>query len=131
MVITNMAESDGVVESIGEGRGVAAVDWRAAVEKLALKAARPLEPQARRLALGTVQDLIGFCALWQLEGGMAGLERLGMGLGRRSIGRSSCSVSRLVRTRICSTSLGWRPIPRRTWRSMACRMVSSGRRCRV
>lgn len=67
-----------VVESIGDGRGVAAVGWKAAVDKLALKAALPLEPVIRRVALGTVQDLIGFWALWHLEGGSAGLERLGM-----------------------------------------------------
>jgi hypothetical protein len=71
-------QGDAVMETVGEGRGVAEVDWRAAVEKLALKAAIPAEPLLRRLALGTVQDLIGFWALWKLEGGMPGLERLGM-----------------------------------------------------
>lgn len=76
--MTEKAQGDAVIESIGEGRGVAEVGWRAAVEKLALKAAIPMEPLSRRLALGTVQDLIGFWALWQLEGGAAGLERLGM-----------------------------------------------------
>ena len=37
-----------------------------------------MEPLLRRFALGDVQELIGFWALWQLEGGSAGLERLGM-----------------------------------------------------
>ena len=76
--MTATTAGDMVSESVGEGRGVAEVGWRAAVEKLALKAAIPVEPLARRVALGTIQDLIGFWALWQLEGGMPGLERLGM-----------------------------------------------------
>lgn len=76
--MSEQARNETVAESIGEGRGVAEVGWKAAVEKLALKAAIPMEPLSRRLALGTVQDLIGFWALWHLEGGSAGLERLGM-----------------------------------------------------
>lgn len=76
--MSESAAGEAVVESVGEGRGVAEVDWKAAVEKLALKAAIPMEPLLRRVALGTVQDLIGFWALWHLEGGSAGLERLGM-----------------------------------------------------
>ena len=76
--MTDTAQSDAVAESIGEGRGVAEIGWKAAVEKLVLKAAIPGEPLMRRLALGSVQDLIGFWALWHLEGGSAGLERLGM-----------------------------------------------------
>jgi hypothetical protein len=76
--MTETAAAETVVESVGDGRGVAELGWRAAVEKLALKAAIPMEPLSRRVALGTVQDLIGFWALWQLEGGSAGLERLGM-----------------------------------------------------
>ena len=75
--MTDTVQGD-AVESVGDGRGVAEVGWKAAVEKLALKAAIPMEPLLRRAALGTVQDLIGFWALWQLEGGSAGLERLGM-----------------------------------------------------
>ena len=76
--MTATAAGETVSESVGEGRGVAELGWRAALEKLALKAAIPMEPAVRRVALGTVQDLIGFWALWQLEGGMPGLERLGM-----------------------------------------------------
>jgi hypothetical protein len=102
--MTDTAQGDTVVETVGEGRGVAEVDWRAALEKLALKASIPVEPLVRRLALGTVQDLIGFWALWHLEGGSAGLERLGM---PRStiIARSTCSVSPSVRTLTCSRFL--------------------------
>ena len=76
--MTDTAQGDAVAETIGDGRGVAEVGWKAAVEKLALKAAIPMEPLLRRFALGEVQDLIGFWALWHLEGGSAGLERLGM-----------------------------------------------------
>lgn len=76
--MTETVQDDAVVESVGEGRGIAEVSWFAAVEKLALRLAIPAEPLVRRAALGAVQDLIGFWALWQLEGGAAGLERLGM-----------------------------------------------------
>jgi hypothetical protein len=76
--MTETAQGDAVAESIREGRGVAEVGFKAAVEKLALRAAIPMEPLLRRVALGSVQDLIGFWALWHLEGGSAGLERLGM-----------------------------------------------------
>lgn len=76
--MTQTAETGAVAETVGEGQGLAAVDWRAAVEKLLLKAAIPLEPQVRRIALNTVQDLIGFYVLWHAEGGFAGLQRLGM-----------------------------------------------------
>jgi hypothetical protein len=76
--MTDTVQGDAVPETVGDGRGVAEVGWKAAVEKLALKAAIPMEPLLRRFALGDVQELIGFWALWQLEGGSAGLERLGM-----------------------------------------------------
>jgi hypothetical protein len=73
-----VAQTDGADFTLGEGRGVAEVGWRAAVERLALRAVLPLETPTRRIALGRVQDLVGFWALWHLEGGGAGLERLGM-----------------------------------------------------
>lgn len=73
-----MMQADGAELTLGDGRGLAEVDWKAAVEKLLLKAALPLEGPARRVALSRIQQLIGFWALWHLEGGGAGLERLGM-----------------------------------------------------
>lgn len=76
--MTETVQMDGAEFTLGEGRGVAELDWWAAVQRLALRAALPLEAPTRRIALGRIQDLIGFWALWHLEGGGQGLERLGM-----------------------------------------------------
>lgn len=76
--MTETVQHEAAPVTAGEGRGIAEVDWLAAVQKLMLKAALPVETSARRVALGRVQDLVGFWALWHLEGGGAGLERLGM-----------------------------------------------------
>lgn len=76
--MTEPVQVDAAEFKLGEGRGLAELDWRASVEKLLLRAALPLEAPTRRIALGRIQDLVGFWALWHLEGGAQGLERLGM-----------------------------------------------------
>src|SRR5437868_6540520 len=61
-----------------EGRGVARRAWDAyanAVGKVATPALRPL---VQMYAAGSVVDLIGFWAVWHLEGGFEGLQRMGM-----------------------------------------------------
>jgi hypothetical protein len=67
-----------ITGTVADGRGYAAYEFSSALEKLALRAVGPIEGPIRRLALSTVQDLIGFWALWHLEGGFVGLERVGM-----------------------------------------------------
>lgn len=64
--------------SAGKGVGAAEVGWRAAVERLALRAAIPAEPVIRRVALSSVESLVGFWVLWHAEGGEPGLLRLGV-----------------------------------------------------
>jgi hypothetical protein len=61
-----------------EGRGKARQAWDAyagAVSKVTAPALRPL---VRKYAAGSIVDLVGFWALWHLEGGFEGLQRLGM-----------------------------------------------------
>jgi hypothetical protein len=61
-----------------EGRGVARRAWDSyvgAVEKVTAPALRPL---VQMYAAGSVVDLIGFWAVWHLEGGFEGLRRMGM-----------------------------------------------------
>jgi hypothetical protein len=68
-----------------EGRGIARRAW-AKWERLVLdaplvrKVADPIVmPFASRYGAATAVDLLGFWLVWQLEGGFAGMERLGMG----------------------------------------------------
>jgi hypothetical protein len=65
-----------------EGRGKARQAWdsyASAVGKVASPALRPvLGPLVRRYAAGSIVDLVGFWAVWHLEGGFEGLQRLGM-----------------------------------------------------
>jgi hypothetical protein len=61
-----------------EGRGIARRAWDAyagAVEKVTTPAIRPL---AQKYAAGSIVDLVGFWAVWHLEGGFEGLQRMGM-----------------------------------------------------
>lgn len=61
-----------------EGRGVARRAWDAyagAVGKVATPVLRPL---VNKYAAGSIVDLIGFWAVWHLEGGFEGLQRMGM-----------------------------------------------------
>ena len=61
-----------------EGRGRARAAWDAyagAVNRVATPALRPL---VRKYAAGSIVDLVGFWAIWHLEGGFEGLLRMGM-----------------------------------------------------
>ena len=61
-----------------EGRGIARRAWEGyvgAVGKVTTPAIRPL---VRKYAAGSIVDLIGFWAVWHLEGGFEGLQRMGM-----------------------------------------------------
>ena len=61
-----------------EGRGNARRLWEGyvgAVGKVTTPAIRPL---VRKYAAGSIVDLIGFWAVWHLEGGFEGLLRMGM-----------------------------------------------------
>lgn len=79
-----------------EGQGRARQAWAAyqsATNKLlgptVDKVARPI---VRKYAVGQVSDLIGFWAVWHLEGGFEGLQRLGMS--RASIFRKVAAFRR-------------------------------------
>ena len=65
-----------------EGRGKARRAWDAyasAVEKVSAPALKPmLAPFVRMYAAGSIVDLVGFWAVWHLEGGFEGLQRMGM-----------------------------------------------------
>ena len=52
---------------------------RARSSKVATPALRPL---VRKYAAGSIVDLIGFWAVWHLEGGFEGLQRMGMSRAR-------------------------------------------------
>jgi hypothetical protein len=57
-----------------EGRGIARRAWEGYVG-----AVKPvLRPLVTRYAAGSIVDLIGFWAVWHLEGGFEGLQRMGM-----------------------------------------------------
>jgi hypothetical protein len=65
-----------------EGRGVARRAWdsyASTVNKVAGPALKPvLAPVVRRYAASSIVDLVGFWAVWHLEGGFEGLQRMGM-----------------------------------------------------
>jgi hypothetical protein len=61
-----------------EGRGIARKAWdtyASAVNKVTIPV---LTPFVRMYAAGSITDLIGFWAVWHLEGGFEGLQALGM-----------------------------------------------------
>jgi len=68
-----------------EGRGKARAAWAAYAEAVNRVAAPALRPLVRKYAAGSIVDLVGFWAVWHLEGGFEGL--LGMGMSRASIYR--------------------------------------------
>ena len=61
-----------------EGKGIARRAWDAYERQVR----RAIEPGVQVLfgsfAVSKVAELIGFCVMWQLEGGFEGLEKLGM-----------------------------------------------------
>jgi len=61
-----------------EGRGIARRAWDAYVGTVGKAAAPALRPLVRKYAAGSIVDLVGFWAVWHLEGGFEGLQRLGM-----------------------------------------------------
>ena len=61
-----------------EGKGIARRAWdgyAGAVDKVATPA---LGPFVGMYAAGSIVDLVGFWAVWHLEGGFEGLQRMGM-----------------------------------------------------
>jgi len=79
-----------------EGQGRARQAWAAyqsATNKLLGPTVEKVTgPMVRTYAVGQVSDLIGFWAIWHLEGGFEGLQRLGMS--RASIFRKVASFRR-------------------------------------
>jgi len=61
-----------------EGRGVARRAWDAYTNRVGRVAAPALRPLVKMYAAGSIVDLIGFWAVWHLEGGFEGLQRMGM-----------------------------------------------------
>lgn len=61
-----------------EGRGIARRAWEGYVSGVGKVTTPVLKPLVRKYAAGSVVDLIGFWAIWHLEGGFEGLQRLGM-----------------------------------------------------
>jgi len=61
-----------------EGRGIARRAWEGYTDAVG-KVTRPvIKPLVRKVAAGSIVDLVGFWAMWHLEGGFEGLQRLGM-----------------------------------------------------
>ena len=77
-----------------EGKGIARRAWDAYERQVK----RAVEPGVKVLfsgyAVNKVADLIGFCVVWQLEGGFEGLEKLGMS--RASIFRKISACRRYL-----------------------------------
>jgi hypothetical protein len=61
-----------------EGRGKALRAWEAYAGAVSKVTAPALKPLVRKYAASSIVDLVGFWALWHLEGGFEGLQRLGM-----------------------------------------------------
>ena len=61
-----------------EGRGVARRAWDGYTGVIGKVTTPALRPLVRMYAAGSIVDLIGFWAVWHLEGGFEGLQRLGM-----------------------------------------------------
>ena len=61
-----------------EGRGVAHRAWHSYVAAVTKVSTPALKPLVRMYAAGSITDLVGFWAVWHLEGGFEGLQRLGM-----------------------------------------------------
>ena len=61
-----------------EGRGIARRAWEGYVGAVGKVATPAIKPLVRKYAAGSIVDLIGFWAVWHLEGGFEGLLRMGM-----------------------------------------------------
>jgi len=61
-----------------EGRGIARRAWEGYVAGVGKVTTPVLKPLVRLYAAGSIVDLIGFWAVWHLEGGFEGLQRMGM-----------------------------------------------------
>jgi hypothetical protein len=61
-----------------EGRGKARRAWDSYVGAVGKVTAPAVRPLARKFAASSIVDLIGFWAVWHLEGGFEGLQALGM-----------------------------------------------------
>jgi hypothetical protein len=61
-----------------EGRGIARKAWDAYATAVTKVTIPVLTPFVRMYAAGSITDLIGFWAVWHLEGGFEGLQALGM-----------------------------------------------------
>ena len=68
-----------------EGRGVALRAWHSYVAAVSKVTTPALKPLVRMYAAGSITDLVGFWAVWHLEGGFEGLR--GLGMSRASIYR--------------------------------------------
>jgi hypothetical protein len=62
-----------------EGRGLARSAWERWVSVVDWAVGPVIDPVASRIGANMAADLFGFWLTWHLEGGFAGLERLGMG----------------------------------------------------
>jgi hypothetical protein len=61
-----------------EGKGIARRAWEGYTGAIGKATTPVLKPVVRRYAAGSIVDLVGFWAVWHLEGGFEGLQRLGM-----------------------------------------------------
>ena len=61
-----------------EGRGIARRAWDGYTGAIGKVTTPVLAPLVRLYAAGSVVDLVGFWAVWHLEGGFEGLQRMGM-----------------------------------------------------
>jgi hypothetical protein len=61
-----------------EGRGLARRAWEGYVGAVTRVTKPALRPLVQMYAAGSIVDLVGFWAVWHLEGGFEGLQNLGM-----------------------------------------------------
>ena len=61
-----------------EGRGIARRAWEGYAGAVGKVAGPAIKPLVRKYAAGSIVDLVGFWAVWHLEGGFEGLQRMGM-----------------------------------------------------
>ena len=61
-----------------EGRGIARRAWGAYAGAVGKVTTPALKPFVRMYAAGSIVDLVGFWAVWHLEGGFEGLQAMGM-----------------------------------------------------
>ena len=61
-----------------EGKGIARRAWEGYVGAVGKVTAPVLKPAVHMYAAGSMVDLVGFWAMWHLEGGFEGLRRMGM-----------------------------------------------------